>query len=284
MRKKIIIVLLCLLLMMTTLVVVEADLSVLSEEPLIQPAGTISLGYTNITVEQAYNLLTNTSNGIQIPIDVRTNSEWAIAHIDTPAPENPQHWPYLQNGENLTEFMQLYEGKEIIVYCKAGSRSTAAAKLLVEHNFTGVIYMMLGGIDGWTQAGYPTKPNTTPNTPTITGDAKGKPGENYSYAVTTTDPDADDVSYYVNWTDNTTNQLVGPFHSAEEATISHIWSEKGTYIIKVKARDIYGSESDYATLEVKMPYTVNNPLGQFLEHLFERFPNLFPVLQQLLGY
>lgn len=48
-------------------------------------------GYTDITVEQAYNSLTNTSNGIQIPIDIRTNFEWETAHIDTPYPENAQH-------------------------------------------------------------------------------------------------------------------------------------------------------------------------------------------------
>ena len=51
----------------------------------------IGESYTNITVEQAWNFLTNTSNGIQIPIDVRYDNEWAVEHIDTPAPENPRH-------------------------------------------------------------------------------------------------------------------------------------------------------------------------------------------------
>ncbi|MCX6664213.1 MAG: rhodanese-like domain-containing protein, partial [Euryarchaeota archaeon] len=194
---------------------------------------TNDVGYTNITVEQAYSLLTNTSNGIQIPIDVRTNNEWAVAHIDTPYPENPQHWPYLQNGENLTEFMELYQGKEIILYCKGGSRSKTAANLLVENNFDGTIYNMLGGIDAWTLAGYPTKANSPPNTPAISGQNKGKIGQEYQYRFNTTDIDQDDVYYYVNWSDNTSNQLVGPYHSGEEARLSHTWSEKGTYSVKV---------------------------------------------------
>ncbi|VVB62229.1 Thiosulfate sulfurtransferase GlpE [uncultured archaeon] len=291
MRKTIVPILVSLILMTTTAFLADAYIPACSEQhvltsteytdPSINP--TTYQGYTNITVEQAYSLLTDTSNGIQIPIDVRTNSEWAIAHIDTPAPENPQHWPYLQQGVNLTEFMQGYQGKEIILYCKAGSRSTAAAKLLVQNNFTGTIYNMLGGIDAWTLAGYPTKANMPPETPVITGDIKGKIGQNYPYTFTTTDPDSDDVFYYVNWTDNTTNQLIGPYHSGDVATLSHNWSEKGTYTVKVKARDIYGAESDYATLEITMPYTFN-PMWQFLESLFGRFPAVFPLLRHLLGY
>jgi len=116
MRKKILPIILGLLLMTTTLVVGAADKSVLSEEYLRNP--TTSNGYTNITVEQAYDLLTTTSNGIQIPIDIRTNSEWAVAHIDTPAPENPLHWPYLQDGVNLTEFMEQYQGKKLFCIVK----------------------------------------------------------------------------------------------------------------------------------------------------------------------
>ena len=72
--------------------------------------------------------------------------------------------------------------------------------------------------------------------PVITGDTKGKPGEEYHYTVTTTDVDSDDVYYYVNWSDNTTNQLVGPYHSGEEATLNHTWSEKGTYTRKSKSQ------------------------------------------------
>ena len=278
MRKKIITVLICMLLI-TTAVLIIGTKSVLSEKNLIKSDEllnpTLAAGYTNITVEQAYSLLTNTSNGIQIPIDIRTNSEWAVAHIDTPAPENPQHWPYLQDGVNLTEFMEQYRGKEIVLYCKAGSRTLKAANLLVANNFDGVIYFMLGGNDAWTLAGYPTKANTPPNTPMITGDTKGKPGEDYSYTVITTDSDSDNVYYYVNWSDNTSNQLVGPYHSGEEATINHTWSEKGTYIVKVKARDIYGSESDYATLDIKMPKTGNTVFHQILLRIFEKIHLFF---------
>ena len=296
MRKKIMSILICLLLVTTAVVITEAKKSVLSEENLMESNEYLSLdlsinptigkGYSNITVEQAYNFLTNTSNGIQIPIDVRYDFEWAQAHIDTPSPENPKHhclcaW---SNETVLQEFMELYQGKEIIIYCKAGGRSTTATNMLVEHNFDGIIYNMLGGIDAWILAGYPTKANTPPNIPVITGDKRGKIGEEYHYNFTTTDVDQDDIYYYVNWTDNTSNQLVGPYHSGEEATLSHIWSEKGTYTLKVKAKDIYGAESDWATLTVTMPCDriVNTPFMQFLQHFIQSHPSLFPILQKIL--
>jgi rhodanese-related sulfurtransferase len=238
---------------------------------------TNNVGYTNITVQQAYNFLTNTSNGIQIPIDVRYDSEWAAVHIDTPAPENPRHhctcaW---SNETVLQAFMTLYQGKEIILYCFGGSRSTAAANVLVAHNFNGIIYNMIGGIDAWISAGYPTKPNSPPNIPAISGQNNGKIGQEYQYTFNTTDIDQDDVYYYVNWSDNTSNQLVGPYHSGEEATLNHTWSEKGKYTVKVKARDIYGAESDYATLDVKMPKTSTTVFHQILWRIFEKIHCFF---------
>ncbi len=240
-------------------------------------------GYTNITVDQAWDFVTNTSNGIQIPIDVRYDNEWAVEHIDTPAPENPRHHCSCAWADEaiLQEFIGLYQGKEIILYCLAGSRSLTAANMLIEHNFNGTIYLMVGGITAWKQAGYPTKANMPPNMPVITGDVKGKPGEEYHYTVMTTDVDADDVYYYVNWSDNTTNQLVGPYHSGEEITLNHTWVEKGTYVVKVKARDIYGSESDYATLEIKMPKISTSIVYQFLVRIFEHFFKYFLLFTKI---
>ncbi len=286
MRKKIIVILTCMLLVTTTIIIeaksVISEKNLMKSNELINP--TLAGGYSNITVAQAWELLTNTTNGIQIPIDVRTDSEWVAAHIDTPYPEDAQHWPNLQNGEKLSEFMNVYQGKEIILYCKSGSRSKAAAILLVANNFDGIIYNMLGGINAWTQAGYPTKANSPPNIPTINGENKGKVGQEYQYTLNSTDIDLDDIYYYVNWSDSTADQLVGPYPSGEAGTLSHVWSEKGTYTIKVKAKDKYNAESNWAFLIVTMPCSYNKPIFQFLELLFQRFPNAFPILQHMMGY
>jgi hypothetical protein len=151
--------------------------------------------------------------------------------------------------------------------------------MLVQHNFDGIIYNMLGGIDAWISAGYPTKANSPPTIPVISGQNNGRVGEQYQYTVNTTDIDQDDVYYYVNWSDNTSDQLIGPYHSGEDAKLSHIWSEKGTYSVKVKARDIYGAESDWAVLQVTMPKTSNIVSHQFFSRIFEKFFVFFPFLK-----
>ena len=126
--------------------------------------------YTNIPVEEAWIMLTNTTNGIQIPIDVRTNSEWINEHIGTPAPENPVHYPLadLQDEDGLQEFMSLYEGEEIILYCASGTRSTIAANILDDNDFNGTIYNMIGGINAWKGAGYPTISEQPPEINNVT--------------------------------------------------------------------------------------------------------------------
>ncbi len=118
--------------------------------------------YNDITVDEAWDLLSDTSNGIQIPIDVRTDSEWITEHIDTPYPENPHHHNYIDWNDQdvLNEFLSTYEGQELIIYCKSGGRSASAATILVQNEFNGVIYNMLGGITEWKNKGYPVEGHT----------------------------------------------------------------------------------------------------------------------------
>jgi glutaredoxin len=128
-----------------------------------------------------------------------------------------------------------------------------------------------------------SNPNAPPNLPTISGPNKGEPGKIYKYTVTATDSDQDPIYGYIDWNDSTTTEWVGPYNSGEAFFVTHSWAEKGTYTVKVKVRDEHGAESDWATLDVKMPtsFDIANP---FLHWLFERFPNAFPILRHLMGY
>ena len=125
--------------------------------------------------------------------------------------------------------------------------------------------------------------NTVPNAPTIDGTTNGKIKTLYTFTFTTTDPDKDNVTYQIDWGDNTT-QTTGSYKSGEEAEITHIWGIKGTYSIKTKATDEHGAQSDWATLSVTLPCSNNLPMDSFWAKLFERFPNAFPLLRHLLGY
>lgn len=122
--------------------------------------------------------------------------------------------------------------------------------------------------------------NDPPKIPTINGKLKGNPGTSYSYSIITTDPNDDRLYYMIDWDDGNITDWKGTYNSGETVNISHVWSNKGTYFIKVKAKDIHGAESDWSSFEVKMPKSRStNPLYQLLMRLLD----LFPILQNLLN-
>jgi hypothetical protein len=124
--------------------------------------------------------------------------------------------------------------------------------------------------------------NNPPNTPTITGEINGKIKTSYYYRIQTTDPNQNNVQYCVDWGDDT-NVTTDFYESGKQISISHTWITEGTYMVKVKAVDEYGAESDWATLTVTMPCSYIIPFMPFWLKLLERFPNAFPILRYLLG-
>jgi hypothetical protein len=125
--------------------------------------------------------------------------------------------------------------------------------------------------------------NHSPNTPTISGPVKGEVGFLTQYNFTATDPEADEIYYFIDWGDGT-NSSIGPYPSGYIIPQSYTWSKKGTYTIKTKAKDIYGNESDWGELTVTMPYSYYLPFKQFCDKIILRYPHAFPLLQHFLGY
>ena len=121
-----------------------------------------------------------------------------------------------------------------------------------------------------------------PNPPTITGPNIGMHGVEYNYTFVTTDPDGDDVYYWIAWGDFTYEKWIGPYSSGEEVTVGHTWSKKGTYNIYSRNKDIYGAEGGTSKLKVWMPVNQNVYSFPLLQRLLERFPNAFPILRHLL--
>jgi len=120
-----------------------------------------------------------------------------------------------------------------------------------------------------------------PNKPV--GPASGKIGTEYTYSTSAANPDENQRFYRWDWGDETYSGWLGPYNADEAIEASHTWSERGTYEIKVKAKDVYDVESEWSDpLPVSMPRSrfVHNSL--FLR-LLERFPNAFPILRHQLG-
>jgi outer membrane protein assembly factor BamB len=143
---------------------------------------------------------------------------------------------------------------------------------------------------GYIHAFGPIDSNEPPEPPSITGATNGNPRREYYYRFSTSDPDENPVSFYVDWGDGTItdwsgggedNYKMDECASGETVFIKHVYSRRGTYTIKAKARDGFGGESDWATLEVSMPKNkpyINTPFFNILEN----HPHLFPILRYLM--
>ena len=150
--------------------------------------------------------------------------------------------------------------------------STGITDPLVEVRFDDVYF-------GIGESNPPNKPETP------LGSTDGKIGIDYTYTTSAVDSDEDDIAYFFDWGDGTNSGWTELYESGEDVSISHNWTQKGNYQIKVKARDdIWLIETDWSDpLPITMPYSYK-PILQFLELLFQRFPNAFPLLRQLMGY
>jgi len=115
--------------------------------------------------------------------------------------------------------------------------------------------------------------NNQPEDLSIDGPTSGSAGTAYDYTVSAVDPDDDQIFYFIDWGDDSDIEYIGPYTSGETVTVSHTWSEQGTYTIRTKARDERRAESGWETLEVEMPVNqqvvVSNQ--QILKTIFQRF-------------
>ena len=121
----------------------------------------------------------------------------------------------------------------------------------------------------------------SPSIPFIEGPRSGKVGEEQDFNLNSTDPEGDNLLYYIDWGDGSKIESIGWVPSGEEQTVTHTWNKKGTYNIKAMTMDFYNAESEWMEHEVEMPKTkaTNSPFITFLQN----HPNLFPILRQILG-
>ena len=103
-----------------------------------------------------------------------------------------------------------------------------------------------GGGGGGTPSPPPENhPPSAPSKPS--GSTSGYVNQSYSYSTSSTDPDGDQIKYGWDWDgDGNVDEWTGFYNSGETITLSHSWSQPGTYQIKVKAMDQKGDESEWS--------------------------------------
>ena len=126
--------------------------------------------------------------------------------------------------------------------------------------------------------------NAPPSAPSISGETNGKVGKNYNYTFTSTEPDLENVFYYIKWGDGTADvEWDGPHITGSPITMEHTYSSQGTYTIEAKAKDPQQEESKWSSLKVtikknKNKQSANSLFLQLLERLLKPIFSLLSIL------
>lgn len=123
----------------------------------------------------------------------------------------------------------------------------------------------------------PDKPNR-PN-----GRKNGKTNTEYTFTCKTLDEDGDKLYYKWDWGDGNFSNWLGPYSSIQKCTAVHSWSNKGSYKVRVIARDINSGKSDWSEpLLVNIPRMKNQIID--LSGQLERFPLLYRLLKLISNF
>jgi len=137
--------------------------------------------------------------------------------------------------------------------------------------------------------------NRAPCAPIIVEETTGDDKLECECTFYSTDPDGDDVFYYIDWGDSKVELIQpldddeiirpwdGPYDSGELLSLAHKYSERGDYVIKIKAKDTYDLESLTTTLPIKISYFKVFNYEKF-DILLEKIQNLFPILRELINF
>ena len=86
-----------------------------------------------------------------------------------------------------------------------------------------------------------TSGNNPPEAPLIKGKRHpDKPGEPYNYTFKAIDPDDDDVRYFIDWNDDS-SEWTDYYPSGMEIIVAHTWPDMGTADVMARANDTHGA-------------------------------------------
>lgn len=105
--------------------------------------GWIGASFDSIGAKEAHAMLKDTQDVVLL--DVRTQEEYNEGHI-----EGATLIPLAKLEQNLLT-LESQKSKKIIVYCRSGSRSVSASRILSDNGFIPI--NMRGGINDWQSEG-----------------------------------------------------------------------------------------------------------------------------------
>ncbi len=119
--------------------------------------------------------------------------------------------------------------------------------------------------------------NPPPNRPIIYGPAHGKVGMDYDFTFVIDDFEQRDFYYFIEWGDGTFEEWIGPYPAGLEVTVNHTWYEKGCYLIRCKAKDLWDHETEWS----EYMFWIDRSRTSYID-VFHWFLEQFPLLEVLL--
>jgi hypothetical protein len=126
--------------------------------------------------------------------------------------------------------------------------------------------------------------NQPPQTPIIEGSKIISKGTNWRYNYTVNDPDGGVIYLYLDMFNVCPGLWYGPWPSNEKTSSIFPSSESGAgaYTVRMKAKDPYGAESDWATLKVIVMKSKAESLAD-VSLFFRMIFNQHPLFEKILG-
>ena len=107
--------------------------------------------------------------------------------------------------------------------------------------------------DGWSYNIKFEKPENNPLTPIVDGPTTGAAGEEYMFSAKSYDSNGDMLYYMWDWGDGNVTDWEGVYYPGVDIYEYHTYTQQGAYVVKVKAKDTNGYESEWGYLNVIMP-------------------------------
>jgi len=184
-------------------------------------------------------------------------------------------------GENITLDIGMYNAYNITIsdsvsfyYAPVVGNILMLAPSIINNDFFDLLFTFELTSTTYTVPGAPNKPSKP------SGSNRGEPDTAYTYSTSTNDAEGDDIYYFFDWGDGSYSGWMGAYKSEELMNATHNWTESGSYIVRVKAKDTENHESSWSD-----PLTVSmskNKIYNLLPIWFEKLLTRFPLLQQLL--
>jgi hypothetical protein len=191
-------------------------------------------------------------------------------------------WSYSTDGDSQRfhrEYWDAVFGEGIPQIGRANSDSKEDNLAIIGRSCIRWVYYQTNLFGDPSLCFYEIEENDPPETPDIDGPKAHKVGVEYEYTFVTNDPDGDGLYYYIDWSDGEVTDWPGPYESGEEIILTHTWLVKDDYIIRAKARDTHGAESDWAEFWIRWQPKNKVTENTLFMRLLERFPNVFPNLR-----